>query len=622
MLSPQKDRLDYSNILKPPQGYQLERALGTTYSLDLQTLVASLLPLALAESPEREIKENKVCLLHAIQKIAKKMVVFCEDGQTSFPKGTPSKLLPFIEKMLVCVDLPNKDENKTYASFHPKMWLLKYVNNGNSNDAVYKLIVLSRNLTFSHNWDVCIALEGSKVKKTVRNSIAEPMRNFIDFLKKQIPGRSGDFHNNTKRAILQSFWDELDHVDFSFEETPWENIELMPLGIGTASTNLSNYPLFCNDEHNRDNFKYDDLLVISPFLSKSTIEELGKSERLNGKGEGHAILIACKPELEKLKNAKLGNFENYIYSPKNKVIDGEYRISEDGVDVEERYNQDIHAKVFFVQSGGEKNIYLGSMNASKRGESTNVEMMVRLRTTKKTVTAKQMKEDLFGDELTCPFEKVDIDSLPTKDDDKDEKRAEKVLKEFCRVKRSAVAEKKDQNYTIKLSFESDTFDSSIKIAPLFGGKELKSIKSEIEFDNLPLNCLCDYYRLSIKIGSKSINRLIFISTEGVDTDERDANEINSILNDPEKLSAYLMLVMGETPSGQALSRLLFPKEKNTQFLSFYDSGLYELMLKTASTNPKVFLEADETLKRIDTSDEEKGKIIALFKSFVDALKKR
>ena len=116
MLSPKKDRLDYSNILKPPQGYQLERALGTTYSLDLQTLVAALLPLALAESPEREIKENKVCLLHAIQKIAKKMVVFCEDGQTSFPKGTPSKLLPFIEKMLVCVDLPNKDENKTYAS--------------------------------------------------------------------------------------------------------------------------------------------------------------------------------------------------------------------------------------------------------------------------------------------------------------------------------------------------------------------------------------------------------------------------------------------------------------------------------------------------------------------------
>lgn len=31
-----RDRTDYSGILMPPDGYRLDRAVGTTYSLDLK----------------------------------------------------------------------------------------------------------------------------------------------------------------------------------------------------------------------------------------------------------------------------------------------------------------------------------------------------------------------------------------------------------------------------------------------------------------------------------------------------------------------------------------------------------------------------------------------------------
>lgn len=31
-----RDRTDYSGILMPPDGYRLDRAVGTTYSLDLE----------------------------------------------------------------------------------------------------------------------------------------------------------------------------------------------------------------------------------------------------------------------------------------------------------------------------------------------------------------------------------------------------------------------------------------------------------------------------------------------------------------------------------------------------------------------------------------------------------
>ena len=43
------DRTDYSSILMPPDGYRLDRAVGATYSLDLETLTAVAICLGLSE---------------------------------------------------------------------------------------------------------------------------------------------------------------------------------------------------------------------------------------------------------------------------------------------------------------------------------------------------------------------------------------------------------------------------------------------------------------------------------------------------------------------------------------------------------------------------------------------
>ena len=44
-----RDRTDYSGILMPPDGYRLDRAVGTTYSLDLEALTAVAICLGLSE---------------------------------------------------------------------------------------------------------------------------------------------------------------------------------------------------------------------------------------------------------------------------------------------------------------------------------------------------------------------------------------------------------------------------------------------------------------------------------------------------------------------------------------------------------------------------------------------
>lgn len=44
-----RSRVNYGNILLPPEGYTLNFAVGTTYSLDLEALTAVCLSLGLAE---------------------------------------------------------------------------------------------------------------------------------------------------------------------------------------------------------------------------------------------------------------------------------------------------------------------------------------------------------------------------------------------------------------------------------------------------------------------------------------------------------------------------------------------------------------------------------------------
>ena len=53
-----RDRTDYSSILMPPDGYRLDRAVGTTYSLDLEALTAVAIYLGLSEETDSKLMQN------------------------------------------------------------------------------------------------------------------------------------------------------------------------------------------------------------------------------------------------------------------------------------------------------------------------------------------------------------------------------------------------------------------------------------------------------------------------------------------------------------------------------------------------------------------------------------
>ena len=128
MLKLESDRLDYGTQLRAPSGYALHSALATTFSLDLETLAAASLALTLdqtlEEEEEGELSGERVALLESIDQLHKRLMVFYQRGNIKVP-GKFNRLFALLEALLVPV-VALEGADGAFASFHPKVWLLRF----------------------------------------------------------------------------------------------------------------------------------------------------------------------------------------------------------------------------------------------------------------------------------------------------------------------------------------------------------------------------------------------------------------------------------------------------------------------------------------------------------------
>jgi hypothetical protein len=85
MLEPEI-RKTYLGELQPPEGYELDRAIATTYSLDLLSLLMA--PFSMVFSVEKnwdEIEKDPIALLQSLKEVKDRFVVFCQQGRISAP---------------------------------------------------------------------------------------------------------------------------------------------------------------------------------------------------------------------------------------------------------------------------------------------------------------------------------------------------------------------------------------------------------------------------------------------------------------------------------------------------------------------------------------------------------
>jgi hypothetical protein len=140
------------NELKPPAGYVLDRAVATTFSLDLLTLLFAPLAMVFYESQEKDLDlTRRVEVIETLCRVADRLVIFCQRGRIAVPK-TATLLYSYLEPVVVEVQ-PGGD-----GVFHPKTWLLRFT--AEDRQVIYRFLCLSRNLTFDHSWDTVLSLEG------------------------------------------------------------------------------------------------------------------------------------------------------------------------------------------------------------------------------------------------------------------------------------------------------------------------------------------------------------------------------------------------------------------------------------------------------------------------------
>lgn len=604
------DRTDYNIILMPPDGYKLDKAIGTTYSLDLEALTAVAICLGLSEETDSKLMQNPISMLNALQKVSDKIILFCEAGQIKAPLK-PTALSILLEKMVVEVALPKDRQLGRYPAFHPKTWVLSYVNK--DGDKKYRFVVMSRNLTFDRSWDVSFSMDSSRMVRQKKKT--KPIINFLDFL-------SGSVSNNVKdagkkRTLIRNMQVELADVSFSLDSKEFgENFEILPLGIGKNAYQMSEDVLFSTDRNSADS-TFHELVVMSPFLSESVIADFNIAER--GLSDSKRTLITRRSELSKLKEMDTDNFTIYVL--KDEIVDGEDAISDVMTD---KMKQDIHAKIYIRRKYADVDLYLGSMNASYSAINKNVEMMLWLGTKNKYLNGEKFLKDIFcgpADDVKNPFEKVTVMDA-VQDIDGDNKNAlEQKIKELCRAKRKAtITEDNYGKYKVTVEFPGVTSDKTIMVSP-FNSKQEHTLCEKIEFTELEILQLSEFYELTAKEGEDEIHRIIMIPTIGFPED-RESAVVNSIVKDRASFVEYIAFVLGDDYLASMLEKKQIGESGIFQHSNDAMPVLYEKMLKTSVEEPERFRDIGYVLKMVTDKEIIPDEFRELYDTFCNTLKIR
>lgn len=137
--------------LRPPSGFRTEAALGATYSADLLTCMAVLTTMDGGDG--EQIRYGRVEAYRALDRLRDKVRICYEAGRISRRDGAKYPSLSLLDRVLVPIWPPGR------GAFHPKVWLVRQTDEANRERFV--LIVSSRNVTMSTDWDLGVVLDGT-----------------------------------------------------------------------------------------------------------------------------------------------------------------------------------------------------------------------------------------------------------------------------------------------------------------------------------------------------------------------------------------------------------------------------------------------------------------------------
>lgn len=578
----------------PPYGYTLAKGIGTTYSLDMETLTAICISLGIKDGTDSASSQSSVCMLHSIEEVTGKVVIFCESGQMIVPKNT-SPLFLLLEKMIVPVALKTKTHG-FYNSFHAKCWILEYENE--EGEKIFRFIVMSRNMTSDRSWDVVASFDGKR--SNTKSPNANELIGFLEYLKGTQLKKTQTYYKKNK-SILDGLIQDLDRVSFECNlwgnGKPFEGMEILPIYDGRSIMD-------------RISAKYHGKVIISPFLSEDVIKQIADSVPYANASE-KILLITRATELKKVEKYS-DRFDVYII--KEQILNGEVSYNGEPVKV-----QDIHAKMYLIRQYSWSWLLLGSMNASNGSTGGNVEMMISLSVPNRYLNEELLIYDLFdransvgnGEQAedNNPFEKVEFplsnDDIPGDIDN--DRLLMQAVKDICRCNLSATVLSSGDSFDIILKGGNNNTGYNLYLSPIRRPDLKCSLNDDIQFRCLKLTELSEFYIITAENDISSVSKVIMIPTSNI-PEERDKKIVSSIINSRKAFFDYVCYILGDGSIADLLSQYSSDKDSSSSIIntnqSFSSPALFEMMLRAAFDNKNKILELDKIVKTLSEEVEE------------------
>jgi hypothetical protein len=327
MLEP-THRQSFLDVLRPPPGYRLAAAVGTTYSLELEPLTAALLAF-IGEDLDPDAPD-RISVLHALSRVSRCLRVYVNAG--SLPVDSSHRL----NRLFALYDGVVRQVHLEGASFHPKLWVLKFeppsAPEHRRTRPLYRLLCSSLNLTQSRCWELGAWVEGhleENFESPLGASAARLCQRLTQTRPRDVPGKSA----------LSRMIQELPGVRFEGSRESHEALELLWQWPGQRRTLHAALPK-----------KGERALLISPFLGVGFVRELhGRFRELT--------LLSTQEALDELPEelvSRLAPERTFVlFSPDEQEDDA--------------LGQGLHAKLLLCESDEGRQAFLGSANATPSG---------------------------------------------------------------------------------------------------------------------------------------------------------------------------------------------------------------------------------------------------------------
>jgi len=339
------------DVLTPPTGYIVDRALCSAYSGQCAVLVAMLAAMIRQGTAEGK-GSSDLALARALERLKDRVHFLMQHGRITGPRSA-SPILNMLDRFVVPVKY---DERK--ASWHPKVCVVRCVNRYSAQaKPIWRLWIGSRNFTKDESWDMALSLTGEVDRKG--DELAD-----VDSITRRLAHEAG----------VETQWLE------ALEElgtVRWQ----VPAGL-----RIDKLALFTHGDLKRDlepvPTNARSVLAVSPFLDEWGVSNLLrllppatdplKKPRL-------ISTMACLSEIAKKHRPALARYnlrslpESSQDDPPEEIDEPANEGADAGADAAE--SRGLHAKFVWIETPKRGELRLGSTNLTRRGWKENAEVL-------------------------------------------------------------------------------------------------------------------------------------------------------------------------------------------------------------------------------------------------------